>query len=79
MRKFVWWSALVCNAIAVLVAFQGFRMIGSAFAGAAAGAPENAMGGGMAIMFGVVPMVYALALSIIPTCAAICVEFIFRD
>jgi hypothetical protein len=74
MRKIAWWGALICNALAVIVAFQGFRMIGSA----AAGAADNPMAGGMAIMFGVVPMVYALALSIIPTCAALCVEFIDR-
>ncbi len=72
MREIAWWGALICNALAVLVAFQGFRMIGSA-------GTESALASGTAIMFGVVPMVYALALSIIPTCAALCVEFIFRD
>jgi uncharacterized protein YqgC (DUF456 family) len=74
MRKIAWVIALLCNVVAVVVAALGFKLVGTL-----AGSGNDAMASGMGVMIGVVPMIYALALSIIPTCAALCVEFISRD
>ncbi len=73
-RKLVWLIALGCNVLAGLVAVGGFFLVGKFAGGDATG-----MGASMAVMAGAIPMFYAMALSVIPTCFALCFDRLARD